>query len=77
MQRMLKCAIALASLALLNGCASGSAAIVELESLCRDWRHQSVSKDDKLTEKTAAGIETSNDSRVNWGCKPGSNTAKS
>ena len=77
MRRTMKCLSALASLALLSGCASGSAAIVDAGKLCRDWRHQSVSKDDRLTDRTASGIEGSNDARVNWGCKPGANTSKS
>jgi hypothetical protein len=49
---------------------------VTADELCRDWRHQSVSKDDKLTDKTASGIEGSNDARANWGCRPGENVAK-
>ena len=58
---------------LLNGCAS--AFVVTANELCRDWRHQTVSKNDTLTDKTASGIEGSNDARVNWGCKPGENKA--
>lgn len=60
---------------LLSGCAS--AFVVTASELCKDWRHQSVSKEDKLTDKTASGLEGSNDARVNWGCKPGENAAKS
>jgi hypothetical protein len=59
---------------LLTGCSS--AFVVTADELCRDWRHQSVSKDDKLTDKTASGIEGSNDARANWGCRPGENVAK-
>lgn len=77
MRRIPKCLSGLAALALLSGCAKGSVGIVDLGPLCRDWKHQSVSKDDKLTDKTASGIEGSNDARVNWGCAPNKNTAKS
>jgi uncharacterized protein YceK len=75
MRRMLLCLTALSALALLSGCSS--AIVVTASELCRDWRHQSVSKDDKLTDKTASGIEGSNEARVNWGCKPGENISKS
>lgn len=77
MQRTLKCASALACLALLSACSKGSVAIVDIGALCADWRHKTVSKNDKLTERTASDIEADNDSRVNWGCAPGKNTAKS
>ncbi len=77
MRRMLKCMIALASPALLSGCSGSIAAIANADALCKDWRHQTVSKSDKLTDKTASGIEGSNEARVNWGCKPGENASKS
>jgi len=47
--------------------------IVTAEELCKDWRHQTVSKHDKLTQETAEQIEVNNLSRVNWGCKLGDN----
>lgn len=59
---------------LLTGCSSTT--VVTAEALCKDWRHQTVSKDDKLTDKTASQIEGSNKSRVVWGCAAGQNKAK-
>lgn len=49
--------------------------IVTAEELCRDWRHQTVSKNDRLTQETAEQIEANNLSRPNWGCKLGENRA--
>jgi hypothetical protein len=43
---------------------------VTVDELCQSWRYQTVSKHDKLTEKTAAGIEGSNAARTIWGCHP-------
>lgn len=50
--------------------------VVQAEQLCKDWRHQTVSKDDKITQDTAAGMEASNKSRPNWGCAEGRDEAK-
>jgi len=44
--------------------------VIAIEELCGSWRYQDVSKNDKLTEKTASGIEGSNKARTNWGCHP-------
>lgn len=60
---------------LLSGCASYIVATAD--ELCKDWRHKTVSKADVLTEKTASDLEGDNGARVNWGCKPGENAAKS
>lgn len=49
--------------------------IVTADELCRDWQHQTVSKDDKLTQGTAEQIEANNLSRPAWGCKQGENRA--
>ena len=49
--------------------------VVTADELCKDWRHQSVSRNDKLTQETAEQIEASNGSRVNWGCAPRENRA--
>lgn len=75
MRKMLRFASALPVLALLSGCSGGSVAIVDTGALCKDWRHKTVSKHDKLTERTASDLEADNDARVNWGCKPGENKA--
>jgi hypothetical protein len=77
MQKMLTCASTLLALALLSGCSKGSVGIVDTGALCQDWRHKTVSKSDKLTEKTASDLEADNASRENWGCEPGKNAAKS
>ncbi len=68
----------LTSLVLLSACSNPLAGTVVANSaqLCKDWRHQTVSKEDVLTDKTAGGMEASNNSRTVWGCKYGSNTAK-
>jgi hypothetical protein len=65
----------LASLALLSGC-SQTVAVIAVEELCQSWRHQSVSKRDKLTDETASQIEGNNKARPAWGCKPGENTSE-
>jgi hypothetical protein len=49
--------------------------VIATDELCKSWRHQTVSKGDKLTEKTAAVIEGNNEARPAWGCKPGENEA--
>lgn len=74
MKRALKTAASLTLPMLLSACASQH--VVTAEELCRDWRHQTVGKDDVLTQKTAAGILAANSSRTNWGCKFGKNEAK-
>lgn len=61
----------LASLGLLSGCSK--TVVATAEQLCQDWRHQTVSKDDKLTQGTAEQIEASNKSRPAWGCQYGEN----
>lgn len=75
MSKMKLCALALILPVPLSGCATGFVATAE--NLCKDWRHQTVSKDDKLTDKTASQVEASNESRVNWGFEAGKNKAKS
>lgn len=75
MRKVKRFVLLLSSLALLTGCAP-KYAVIATESLCRDWRVQSISKDDKLTQGTAEGIEGSNKSRPNWGCDPKDNKAK-
>lgn len=57
-----------------SGC-SQTPMIVTADELCKDWRHQTVSKHDKLTQETAEQIEANNLSRPAWGCKPGENRA--
>lgn len=65
----------LAALGLLSACSKMPVAIVNANELCRDWQHQTVSKEDKLTQETASNLEASNGSRVNWGCAPKENRA--
>jgi hypothetical protein len=66
--------VTLPVLALLQGCSQNI--VVTAEELCRSWRHQTVSKDDRITDGTAATIEGNNQSRGEWGCQPGQNKAK-
>jgi hypothetical protein len=63
------------SLALLSGC-GGKHVVIAKDDLCKSWRHQTVSKDDALTDKTASGIEGNNDARPAWGCAYGKNRAR-
>jgi hypothetical protein len=65
----------LASLVLLSGCSK--TVVVTAEELCKSWRHQTVSKDDKITNDTAAVAEGNNKSRPEWGCEYGADKAKS
>lgn len=58
-----------------SGC-GGNYAFVNSAELCQDWQHKTVSKDDKLTQGTAASIEADNKSRPAWGCLYGQNKAK-
>lgn len=67
----------LASLVLLSACANQPVATVDREQLCKSWRHQTIGKDDVLTDKTASGIEGSNAARTAWGCAWGKRTVKS
>lgn len=75
MRKMTLCAAMLPSLVLLSGCAQTRPLVATASELCRDWRHQTVSKADKLTEETASQIEASNKSRPNWGCQYAKNEA--
>ena len=52
-------------------------ALIATDSLCKSWRHQTISKDDVIkSEETAAIIEGNNRSRPEWGCAYGKNEAK-
>lgn len=64
----------LAAPALLTGCAK--TVVVTADQLCQSWKHQTVSKDDKVTNDTAAIAEGNNKSRPEWGCEYGKNKAK-
>jgi outer membrane biogenesis lipoprotein LolB len=67
--------LGLASLALLSGCSRTLPRVVTADELCQDWQHKTVSKNDKLTQDTAAGIEADNKRRPAWGCAYGKNEA--
>jgi hypothetical protein len=41
--------------------------------MCQSWKRQTISKNDKLTDLTASGIEGNNKARVDWGCHPKEN----
>ncbi len=65
-----------ASLALLSACApTPKPAPIAHDELCKSWTHGTISRDDKLTEKTAADQEARNNSRPAWGCEYGENRA--
>jgi hypothetical protein len=59
----------LGSLVLLQGCGP-TLAVIAVDEMCKSWRYQTVSRNDRLTEETASGIEGSNKARVDWGCHP-------
>lgn len=59
----------------ISGCSTP--VIVQADQLCRDWIVLTKSKHDRLTEQTASDMEASNKSRVNWGCAPDRNEARS
>lgn len=67
MPKLAKLALLLALPALLSGCAKTIAAIAS----CEIGNPVSVSKNDKLTEKTASDIEANNESRRAAGCDHG------
>lgn len=60
---------ALISLALLTACASDTAVTVSVAKICPAVPQIDVTKDDKLTERTAAKIEKVNIGREELGCK--------
>ena len=71
-----KLALMLLSPALLTACVKTPLpAPIAADSLCSSWRHETISKNDKLTEKTAKQIEANNKSRPAWGCVYGENIA--
>jgi hypothetical protein len=73
----MKLTILLASQALLSACAQiEKPAPIAAGDLCRSWRHQTISKDDQITDRTAQQIEGSNKARPAWGCVYGENRAK-
>ena len=47
------------------------------DELCQSWKHQTVSKNDKLTQGTAEIAEGNNKARPEWGCEYGADKAKS
>jgi hypothetical protein len=67
----------LTSLALLTGCAETPKPVpIATDKLCQSWKHQKITKADKLAESTASGIEGGNKARPEWGCEYGENRAK-
>lgn len=73
MRSIARFGFALLSLGLLSGCAATGTVVATAENLCRDWQHQKISKNDKLTDGTASQIEANNKSRPTWGCAYGRN----
>lgn len=57
-------------LVLLTGCGTSTAGIADVTLVCPSWREITVSKADKLTEKTARRIEGNNEARLAQGCPP-------
>lgn len=64
MKRLAKLAPPLALLGLLTGCSQSIVATVS----CEVGNHVTVSKHDKLTERTASDIDANNRSRIAGGC---------
>ena len=65
-----------ATVSLLVGCA-GTPKVITAQELCTDWRRQTISKHDKLTQGTAEQIEANNKTRQVWGCHKTENRAAS
>ena len=59
----------------LAGCAD-KLVMISQGDLCKSWRHQTVSKQDKLTQGTAKIAEGNNNARPLWGCEPGKDRAQ-
>lgn len=83
MHAALRLTTALSALVLLSGCSgtlwsarTANQVTVEIDELCKSWRHQEIDKDDRLTQKSAMGIEGNNHARPEWGCEYGKNEAK-
>ena len=53
MPNLAKPIVLLASLVLMGGCAT-QYAVIATDELCRSWRHQTVSRNDRLTDDTAS-----------------------
>src|SRR5262245_38591401 len=73
-----KALFALAALTVLTisaGCDTTKYVFVDRGDLCKSWKHQTVSKDDKMTQPTAKIADGNNASRPVWGCKFGRNEA--
>lgn len=75
MSKQLKLISMLVSLGLLSGCGT-TKTFVETAELCKSWRHQTVSKNDVITDETASGIEGNNKARPAWGCEYGKDKPK-
>ena len=72
---MIAKALALLAALALAGC-SPKYVVLSVDDLCQSWRHQTVSKADKLTQPTAAIADGNNRARPEWGCEPGKDQAK-
>ena len=64
MKRLDRLALPLVLLGLLTGCSQSIVATVS----CEVGNHVTVSKHDKLTERTASDIDANNRSRIAGGC---------
>jgi pantothenate kinase type III len=74
--RVLQIACAATLAAIVSGCGY-KYVFVDADALCESWKHQTVSKDDKLTQGTAEIADGNNKSRPKWQCQYGENRAKS
>ena len=70
-------AILLCCAATASGCSSTKPVILTAETLCKDWKVQTKSKNDKLTIETAATMAASNAARPEYGCYVDRNEARS
>lgn len=76
MLKLARLTMPLGLLVLLSAC-SQTVAVIAVDELCQSWKHQTVSKKDKLTDDTASQVEGNNKARPAWGCEPGEDRAKS
>ena len=73
---LLSASFAILAATVVSGC-QDKLVFISQKDLCeKGWKHLDVSKNDKLTQKTAAKMEGNNNARPLWGCEPGKDQAQ-
>lgn len=68
MRKLRMLTAALIGLTLLTGCAK--TIVATADQICAGWKEIGVSRDDRLTQHTAAQILGNNEARKAWSCPP-------